>query len=256
MQGLTPLEIKKIKDHLDTAKKPLFFFDDDADGVSSFLLLYRYLREGKGVIIKSRPALDKKFLCNIEEYGPDTIFVLDIAIIEDEFVNAVKEPIVWIDHHAVQEKRGMTYFNPRKHNEPITCPTSHLCYDVVQSDLWIAMCGCVGDWMLPSFTAEFCEKYPDLLSKDVTFAPVALFDTELGKLIRILNFNLKGTTSNAMKSVKILTRIETPYEILRQETNQGKYLYQQYEKVNIVYEALLRQAEKKATDKDPIFLFE
>lgn len=37
-------EIKMIKEELDSCKRPLFFFHDDADGLSSFLLMYRRKR--------------------------------------------------------------------------------------------------------------------------------------------------------------------------------------------------------------------
>ena len=45
-----------------------------------------------------------------------------------------------------------------------------------------------------------------------------------------------------MKSVKILTRIKSPYDILNQETPEGKYIYKMYEEVNRVYEPLLKDA--------------
>ena len=41
-------ENKQLREELKTAKKPLFIFDDDPDGLCSFLLFYRFLREGKG----------------------------------------------------------------------------------------------------------------------------------------------------------------------------------------------------------------
>ena len=45
-----------------------------------------------------------------------------------------------------------------------------------------------------------------------------------------------------MKSVKILTRIKNPYEILDQETPEGRYIYKRYEEVNEVYEPILKDA--------------
>ena len=46
---LTNKQIEEIKEHLEKAQNPLFFYDNDADGLCSFLLLRRYLGRGKGV---------------------------------------------------------------------------------------------------------------------------------------------------------------------------------------------------------------
>ncbi|HII88089.1 TPA: hypothetical protein HA253_00690, partial [Candidatus Woesearchaeota archaeon] len=48
---------QQIKKHLDDCKKPLIFFDDDQDGTCSFLLFYRYKKEGKGIPLKTAPKL-------------------------------------------------------------------------------------------------------------------------------------------------------------------------------------------------------
>ena len=48
-------DFQKAKKELEECKRPLIFFHDDADGVCSFLLLYRFAKEGKGVVVKSRP---------------------------------------------------------------------------------------------------------------------------------------------------------------------------------------------------------
>ena len=50
---LTAKQIKFIREELATAKNPLFFYDDDPDGLCSFLLFYKIHREGKGVIVIS-----------------------------------------------------------------------------------------------------------------------------------------------------------------------------------------------------------
>jgi hypothetical protein len=52
-------------------QRPIFLFHDDADGLCSFLLLYRYKKEGKGIVVKSRPSVDSKFSKPVLEYDPD-----------------------------------------------------------------------------------------------------------------------------------------------------------------------------------------
>jgi nanoRNase/pAp phosphatase (c-di-AMP/oligoRNAs hydrolase) len=253
--GLKPEEYKAIREALDDSAKPLFFFHDDADGACSFLQLYAYKGDGKGVIVKSHPKIDTKFLRKVEENSPDAIFVVDLALMEQEFVDSAKTKIVWIDHHPPQEIHGVKYYNPRKHDSKSNPSASYLCYKAVEAKLWIAMVGSIGDMQWPAdLVDEFREKYPDMLPKDIKTARDALFKSKVGLLVKIVNFVLKGTSSDAMKYVKVLSRIAEPDEILEQTTSQGKYIYKRYEFINREYEKLLRTAESCAT-KDPVLLF-
>ena len=86
MTGLTKEQIAEIREELSKSVNPLFFFDDDADGVCSYLLLKKYIKEGNGVIVKSVPKIDKSFLNRIVEYNADKVFILDIAIVEQDFI--------------------------------------------------------------------------------------------------------------------------------------------------------------------------
>ncbi|MEK6808066.1 MAG: hypothetical protein AABY14_00095, partial [Nanoarchaeota archaeon] len=94
MSGLTKDEIAEIRDELKTAINPLFFYDDDADGVCSYLLLKRFVKDGNGVIVKSLPKLDNKFSNKILEHNPDKIFILDIAMVEQKFVDDAKCKVI------------------------------------------------------------------------------------------------------------------------------------------------------------------
>ncbi len=255
MQGLKEKEIASIKEEFTNSQRPAFLFHDDADGVCSVLLLYIDFKEGRGIIVKSRPSVDEKFVKPVIEYEADKVFILDLAIVKQEFVDEVKRKVIYIDHHTPLRLDNVTYFNPRVHKEHIIYPVTNICYDVVQQDLWIAMVGCVGDWHIPSFKDEFCEKYPDLLDKDIKEAPKALFESKLGELVKVFNFILKGSAGDAMKCVKVLTRIKTPYEILNQETSQGKYIYGKYEKINENYEKLLEDIKKSVKKEDKFVVY-
>ncbi|MBU1204545.1 MAG: DHH family phosphoesterase [Nanoarchaeota archaeon] len=251
---LTEKEYKEIREELDNCKRPLFFFDDDPDGLCSFLLLYRYAREGKGVVVKSSPELKPIFLKTVENYGPDKVFIIDKPMVSPEFIDAVKVPIIWIDHHNIIKNSGTKYFNSRKDGfgEPASC----ICYRVVKQDLWIAACGAVGDWYLPDFSAEFSRKYPDLLPAEIKRPEKALYETKLGELIRILSFILKGKTSDVLSCIKILTRIKTPYELLNEETAQAKFIIKRFKKVKEEYDSLLDEAlEHSKADKIIIFTY-
>ncbi|HIC76741.1 MAG TPA: DHH family phosphoesterase, partial [Candidatus Dadabacteria bacterium] len=80
------------------------------------------------------------------------------------------------------------------------------------------------------------------------------FKSKVGTLIKIFSFSLKGKTSEVMKNIKILTRIESPYEILNQETAKGKFIFQRYEKINKLYIDLLDSAVK-TVGKEKLLVF-
>jgi len=254
---LNKTQIDKIRQELKETHNPLFFFHDDPDGLCSFLLLYRYIKEGQGVCVKAKPVVDQKFASKVEEIEPDKIFVLDLAIMEEDFVSDRRvrgRPIIWIDHHEPKQLDNVKYFNPRKADPADNTPATHLCYQVTEQDLWIATVGAVADWTIPSYIDEFRKEYPDLIEKMSDDPGDLIFDTTLGKLIKIFSFILKGPTSEVKKCFKILTRIESPYEILKQTSAQGKYIYNKFEKVNKQYELLLNDAVNQVTD-DKILLY-
>lgn len=247
--------IKGIREELINCKRPLFFFHDDPDGLASFLLLYRFIREGKGVIVKSKPLIDMKFLSKVEEYEPDKIFVLDIAEMEQDFIDAVKVPIVWVDHHNLVDRDKVKYFNPKQEDPKSVVPVTYLCYKAVEQDTWLGMVGCVGDWYLPDFYKRFSATNPDMLPEKIDNAEDALFKTKLGKLIRVFSFVLKGKTSDAMKCVKILTRISDPKVILEQSTPAGKFIYKKFDKINKEYEGLLNDALENSKKSKKMIVF-
>lgn len=241
-------QIKEIRKELDNCKRPLFFFDDDADGLSSFLLLYRYHKEGRGVVVKTRPNIDEKFLRKVKEFEPDKIFVLDIAKIEQDFIDKVKVPVIWIDHHGPYKRTGnIKYYNPRLIKKEAFIPVTRICYEVVKQDLWIAMVGCVGDYYLPDFFPEFKERYEDLAGQGKDVEDL-YFNSKIGEMVNLFSFVLKGKTSDALKYIKVLTRIKTPYEILNKETSQGNYLYKRYKEMDEGYQELLNDALKNKPD--------
>ena len=254
--ALSKKQAQEIKDHLDECKNPLFFFDDDQDGLSAFLLLYRYKREGHGIVVKTSSKIGAVFSSKVQEYNPDKVFILDIADVAQEFIDEIKVPIVWIDHHGPFNRENVKYFNPRVSGPDDNFPTSFLCYQAVEQDLWIAALGCVADWFVPPFVKKFRKQYPELLDKDYTHPGDIIFNTKLGTLIRIFSFILKGKHSDVMKSVKILARIREPNEILNQETDQGKFIYKRYTQVNEMYEPLLKEVLETAENtKGKIILY-
>lgn len=251
---ITEKQFQQIRDELLHCKRPLFFFDDDPDGLASFLLLYRLVHEGKGIPLKSDPILKEKYAAKVEEYGADKVFVLDIPMIEQGFADKVTVPVIWIDHHGPHPVSGVQYFNPRLGDKKDNLPTSWNCYQVVRQDLWIAMVGIVGDWYL-DYAAEFHKQYPRLLPADVQRPQDALFASELGALVKVFSFILKGKTGEVMKAIKVLSRIQDPLEILDKTTPQGKFIMKKYQDINGEYAGLLRQAVKEGKKKGKLLQF-
>ncbi|MBA7634037.1 hypothetical protein ES703_41611 [subsurface metagenome] len=150
---LTKNQISQIKEHLDKAQNPLFFFDNDVDGLCSFLLLQRCIGRGKGVAIKSFPGLIVDYFRKVGELNADYIFILDKPVVSEEFWKRVEQiniPVVWIDHHEINKEdipEFVNYYNPlfnkSKSNEPVTA----LCYQIInkKNDLWLAVIGCISD---------------------------------------------------------------------------------------------------------------
>ena len=166
---LTKRQIDEIREHLAKAQNPLFYYDNDLDGLCSFLLLRRYLGRGKGVAVKSYPDLNSQYAHKAQEFNADYIFILDKPLLAQEFVDEIDKmqiPMVWIDHHDIpgsdksienqKKKENAIYvYNPSKNkgkdksNEPVT----FLSYSIAgkKEDLWLGVIGCVADHHLPDF---------------------------------------------------------------------------------------------------------
>ncbi len=248
---LTPDQIQQIRQAIEQSKNPLFFFDDDTDGLTSFLLLYRKYKKGHGVPVKAPQTEENLYLRKIQEYDPDLVVVLDRPVLPQTLLDQIHAPVVWIDHHEPVSRQGAQYYNPMVLTRGDNRPTSYWCYQVAQQDLWIALVGIIGDWYVPEFVIEFYHK--ELLDKKKTPDDI-LFETEFGKLIKIFNFVLKGRTSDVKKNIALLMKVESPFEILKQTTTRGKCIYRYFEKINAAYEKVLQHALKEKGEEG-VFVF-
>ena len=102
---LTEKQIIEIREHLEKAQNPIFFFDNDNDGLTSFLQLRRMIGRGKGIPIIYYPDLNADYFRRVKELNSDYIFILDKPVVSDEFLEQVHEdniPLVWIAHNDVE----------------------------------------------------------------------------------------------------------------------------------------------------------
>jgi len=271
---LTANQLKEIREHLEKAGDPLFFFGNDADGLCSFLLLARAYGKGRGVAIKSFPELNVSYARKLHELNPDYVFILDKPIVSEEFLQESRNlniPVVWIDHHDVENpiqisdhpknqkdfsdvenpvqtsnseaklSEEVYYYNTTKNEQKSFEPVTYLAWKIAgrKEDLWLAVCGCIGDNFMPEFANEFAREFPDLLSS-VKTAFEALYESDIGKITRIMNFALKDRTSNVVKMMRLLLKVKNPAEILIDEPK--NHLLFRFKQVDKKYQQLIEKA--------------
>jgi single-stranded DNA-specific DHH superfamily exonuclease len=251
---LSETELKEIKGLLEKSQNPLFFFDNDVDGLCSYLLLQRYLGRGRGIPIRSFPDLNKTYVRKIDELNADTVFILDKPKVSEEFIDEVSGkniPIVWIDHHEAGTDpriiKKVHYFNSFPLSEPVT----YICYKISGKDEWLAMVGCIGDVFKPGFAGKFAGEFPELYNNSLS-AFDSLFLTEIGKVARILNFALKDTTTNVVKMMKFLSQAKNIYDIL-EENKLTRQIHNRFNQLKKSYDKLMTRAEEQISSSKLIF---
>jgi single-stranded DNA-specific DHH superfamily exonuclease len=255
---LTQEQIKEIREHLENAKNPIFLFDNDPDGLCSFLLLRRWLGRGYWSVIKTPGVVTRNAFNKVEEFSSDSIFILDKPRIEQEFLDLAKEkgiPVIQIDHHPLEDPKAEIYFNPltiSKTSEPV----SDLCYRVAnrKEDLWIACIGAVSDCNLPDFIDELKKKNPELLDYNYKTAFDILYNTQLGKLSMILSFGMRDTTSRVSLMIKYLLNCSDVHDLL-EENSKNKSFLSKASKLEEKYKRLFEKAEKEIEEKILFFSY-
>tara|TARA_Y100000310_G_scaffold293467_1_gene323056 strand:+ start:3949 stop:4998 length:1050 start_codon:yes stop_codon:yes gene_type:complete len=251
-------KLKEIREHLENSQNPLFLFDNDSDGFCAFLILRKSIDRGKGIAIKSFPDLSIQYLKRIDELNPDSIFILDKAEVSTEFIDGTIErniPLIWIDHHrSLTNKKAIKkifYYNSLPSAEPTTYMAQKV-FDKKETR-WLAMIGCIGDVYKPEFSEEFEKEFPELFNSKISPFE-ALHSTEIGKMVRILNFGLKDTTTNVVKLIKYLFSAKNAYDIL--EANQyTRELHKRYSELNEFYKKQIEKAKNNLDKKSPLLFF-
>lgn len=257
---LTQKQILEIREHLNNSQNPLFFFDNDQDGLCSFLLLKRAFGKGKCCQVKSDP-LNKDYFRKVNELNPDYIFILDVPMVSDDFwkeVEKINLPVVWIDHHTIDVKdvpSFVNYFNPFLNREEIGA-TTFLCYQVSKKkeDLWLAIVGCISDKYLPEYYKDFFKLYPDLaIDSDDAFE--IFYNSQIGKIAQIMGSGLKDRTTNVMKMINFLSKAKNPYDVL-EESNKNQEMHQRFKEVNKKFEKIFENAKKAGENSGKLLFFE
>ena len=251
-------QLQEIRDHLEASQNPLFFFDNDVDGLCAFLILQRAIGRGKGVAIKSFPDLKEQYLRKVEELNPDTIFILDKAELSKEFAEAVEEkgiPMIWIDHHETKTPKETIEKTAYYNSLPSAEPTTYIAQKVFnrREDLWLAVIGCIGDVYMPDFAEEFEKASPELLNAKIS-AFDALNSTEIGKMVRMLNFRLMDSITNVVKLIKYLFKAKNAYDLL-EENQYTKQFHKRYAQLNEFFNKQVEKAERIIDTNSPLIFF-
>jgi len=255
---LSEEKIKQIRNFLENCSNPLFFFDNDQDGLCSYLLLRRKYGKGNGVPVKNSP-MGKEYFRRVSEFNPDIIFILDQPVVDKDFFDLVSElnlPIVWIDHHETDVEKipdFVKYFNPLYEEESESVPVTYLCNKVVndKKEIWLSVIGCIADRFYPDFYLEFLKNFPDLgIDSEEPFE--IFYNSGIGKISRMLGFGLKDRTTNVMKMIRFLIKVKSPYEIL-EESPENVQLYKRFEKLNIYFEKLFMKAKNIEIENNVLF---
>ena len=251
-------KLEEIKEVLENSQSPLFFFDNDQDGLCSFLLLRRYLGRGKGIAIKATP-MGKEYLKRIEEFNPDSIFILDQPQISEEFFEEIRKlnlPLTCIDHHNIDTSlipSFVNYYNSFFEKTTPQEPVTAICYRITKrkEDLWIAIVGCLADRFVPNFYENFLKEYPELgFISDNAFE--IFYKSEIGKISQILGAGIKDKTSNVMKMIRFLINSKSPYEVL-EETSENSSFHKRFREISKKYNALINKAKSKFNEEKVLF---
>ncbi|OIO81653.1 hypothetical protein AUJ84_00720 [Candidatus Pacearchaeota archaeon CG1_02_32_132] len=257
---LTDKEINEIKDHLESAQNPLFFYDNDADGLMSYIILRKFIGRGKGVAVRTHPGVDVGYLRKIQELKADYVFVLDQPILGENFVKEVRDmgiPLVWIDHHDTEESYEDVFtYNSAKSGDKKAEPVTYLSYKITgrKEDMWFAVIGCVADNFMPDFYDEFKEKYKMFAGKDMKKPFDVYYKSGIGSLARALGFGLMDSVTHVVYLQNFLLECSSP-EILMQEIDSYSNFGKKYREIKTKYDVLVNKAKKDVGDKILFFIY-
>ncbi|MDO8508847.1 MAG: hypothetical protein Q7S27_04140 [Nanoarchaeota archaeon] len=256
---LNAKQLLELKEHLEKAQNPIFYYDNDCDGLCSFLILRRYLGRGKGVAVRSFPDLNAQYARKAKELNADYVFVLDKPVIAKEFIQEIGDlglPLVWLDHHDVdneyyKEFSNVFVYNPSKNSgkDKSSEPVTYLAIKVSgrKEDLWLGIIGCVADHYLPDFAEQFAERYGEYWGK-VSEPFDAYYKTEIGRIAQAFNFGLKDSTTNIVHLQNFLISCKGPEEVLMEVSGNHSFR-KRYREIKRKYDDLLERAKSSQYEK-------
>ena len=171
---------------------------------------------------------------------------LEIIIVDDNSTDNTWEVI----NPYVTNNDNVFYYNSYDKKLDFGEPVSYLSYKATRNkkDIWIAMIGCISDYFIPDFYDEFVEKYPELAKKNPESPFDLLYDSEIGRIARILDFSLKDTTTNVVNMMRFMMKVKEPIDIL-EENSKTKQILKRYGEINTHYQKLISRAREEVKGK-------
>ena len=255
---LTKTQIKEIREHLSNAQNPLFLFDNDQDGLCSFLILQRFIGRGKGFPVKQTP-MSEDYFRRVNELNPDYVFILDVPEVKQSFwekINQINLPVVWIDHHEKNLNdipKFVKHYNPLFNKKKINLPTTFLCYQVSgkKEDLWVSIVGNVSDKNVPKYWEEFKKDFPELAIESDD-AQEIFYNSEIGKVAQMLGYGLKDKTTNVISMLKFLMKVKSPHDVL-EESKDNQQIHKRFNEIKKKYLKLIEKAREEYNGSDVVF---
>jgi oligoribonuclease NrnB/cAMP/cGMP phosphodiesterase (DHH superfamily) len=255
-------ELNELKEHFEKAQNPIVLYDNDADGLCSYILFRRAFGKGKGVAIRSYPDLNSTYTSRVKEFNSDYVFIFDKPVISEEFIKEISQmhiPIVWVDHHNVEQKwdkedySNVSIFNPALAKNPSSEPTTYLVHKAIgkKDDVWIAMMGCISDCYLPEFSKSFSKDYPEMWG-NIKNAFDVYYKTEIGKAARALNFGLKDSITHIVQLQNFLINCKSPGDIFS-EVKENQAFREKNTEIMKKYLVLLEKAKEQVDGKVVFF---
>jgi len=261
---LSDKQILEIREHLERAQNPVFFYDNDADGLCSYVMLRKFIDRGKGVAVRSHPDVDERYAKRVQELSGDYIFVLDRPMLGEKFVSEIKSlglPIVWIDHHEVEDEKldydALYRYNTLDGKNGSNEPVAYWAYKISgrKEDVWVALMGCIADHYLPDFVSEFSERYGEYWTKEKIEKPFdAYYKTEIGRLGQVVGFGLKDSITHVVQMQNFLVQCKGPSDLFL-EIEGSKAFAKKYRDLKKKYDSLVTKAKQGAGDDIVFFSY-
>ncbi len=240
--------LDEVRTLLKEFQNPLFLFDNDPDGLCSYLLLRRFVDCGTGVPIKSFPELTPEYLSYVSQYSADAIVILDKPLVSKAFLeeaHALSIPVLWIDHHDVETHalpKNVSYYNPLRTAKPENIPTTALAFMISRrnSDLWLSVVGSIADHYIPAWYDDFLVAYPDLsIPTEDPFE--VYYTTPLGTIVKLFSYGLKDKTSTVAETIRFLETVRTPYDVFS-ESEENTTLHARFSVIDKRVKDLVQKA--------------
>lgn len=248
------LKAKRFLEEIKPKDSIVIIFNNDADGISSCVLVKRLLemRDIKDIFIITQPMpTEKNLIKKVQTTVPNKIIFLDIAI--DQQSNVLKRlggisDILIIDHHQITRDMNsdiITHYNPRFKSPKIYQSASYCAYKLCSSItnmsdcLWIAAVGMIGDYNL-----EDSQDLVKAVREKYAITNKNLYDSLLGRFADMISAGRATKEMTCEDMVELFSRANSPGDF---EKLQGaEKLIDAYKKTENEIMSITADVEKNA----------